>query len=218
MKHSARMLYVVLLCMSLSGCARKFNRWTHGVWYQGVAIPSDIQMPRDCVRSVTVYDQFTTCARFDVLWLSYDMRMAYVKLHSFRKGLSVEEQAALCAQAREEDRLQIVFYILTTLATPFDDQAQWEVTLHLDNGVILKPSTIAPVTIEPEYKAAFGICYNSFKIAYKCIFKKYDAQGIVLWNQDDVPVQLHFAGLGKQFFLSWNMQRNNERNNRCYRY
>lgn len=68
----------------LSGCGRLID-WGKSRLYQGNSFKIDLDAIKDHIRWATVYDQFTTVAMFDALWLSPVVRTAFAQEHALEK-------------------------------------------------------------------------------------------------------------------------------------
>ena len=55
-------------------------------------LEASIAQAQKYIRSVTMYDQLTTRARFDVLWLSDDVRVNYTNLYALKFGKTEEQK------------------------------------------------------------------------------------------------------------------------------
>ncbi len=77
-------LCTVLLC-GLSGCGRVAD-WATQTFDQGKTIDNALGFAKSYVKSVVVYDQFTTVGMFDALWLSDEVRTAYANAYAMRRG------------------------------------------------------------------------------------------------------------------------------------
>ena len=76
---------IVVILLALPGCGRVVD-WGTKTFNQSPAIESNITAAQKYIRSVTTYDQLTTRARFDVLWLSDAVRKNYTHLFTAKFG------------------------------------------------------------------------------------------------------------------------------------
>src|SRR5437016_411192 len=77
----------------LPGCWRAVD-WAKSNFYQGKCIEQCIQVDA-YIRSARIHDLLSVRATFDALWLSDEVRTAYVDLHTMRYGKSAEQRDAL---------------------------------------------------------------------------------------------------------------------------
>src|SRR6266481_4121130 len=67
---------VIMMILLLPSCGRVID-WGTRTFVQTPTIDASVAAAQEYIRSVTSYDQLTTRARFDVLWLSDDVRTNY---------------------------------------------------------------------------------------------------------------------------------------------
>src|SRR5438445_5826181 len=95
MKVIAMKMYKVGIIASivllLPGCGRLID-WGTKTFNQSPSIESNITAAQKYIRSVTTYDQLTTRARFDVLWLSDAVRKNYTNLFTAKFGKTEEQK------------------------------------------------------------------------------------------------------------------------------
>lgn len=202
MKNSVvKYLFLCSFILVLSGCGRIVD-WAEGKFYQGTDIRGYSKVPRSYIRSVKVYDQFTTLASFDALWLADPVRISYANLYAFKHGREESLRKAFLRRQLEENRHYISFYILTNYGLSFGEQmSDWSV--FLDTGVHVMPSEIKIVDLSPEYKAFLGKKLNVFKTVYLVKFnaKNNDGNPIILNSTTDI--KLVFRSVKKEIVLSW---------------
>ena len=94
MKRMIQIYVAAVMLVLLPGCGRLVD-WGKNNFYQGDQVDNYRCDIKPYIRSVTIYDQFTTRATFDALWLSDEVRLAYVDLHVSRQGKGEERKNAL---------------------------------------------------------------------------------------------------------------------------
>ena len=72
--------FVLALLTVLPGCMRVAD-WSKCTWHNREEVKADIDSARYYVRSVPVYDRFTTRAIFDVMLLSDEVRTFYAQVN-----------------------------------------------------------------------------------------------------------------------------------------
>lgn len=122
-------------------------------------------------RTATVYDEFQTKAAFNALWLSDELRTAYVNVYCNKRGLSNDEKEEMLKRQLEENKYWVSFYVLAdirskTNSSLSDPNAMWTPYLKLGDFDTLVPESIKEVDLDPEFQLFFGKTFNLFKVAY----------------------------------------------------
>ena len=207
MKTSFRMHTLFLFISSillLPGCTTIIN-WSKKNFYQGIESPQDNQKIRSFIRSTKVYDQFSTFAHFDVLWLAEEVRNAYVMTYVHASGKREEQKNQLLKLQKDELKHFITFYVITPQDTILNtEQSPWHVFLMVDN---LSFDPIEIKIIEPNsiYKSFFGKLYNRFKTVYQIKFEARDLYDNPLIISTTQAIELHFKKLHKEILLRWDL-------------
>jgi hypothetical protein len=129
-------------------------------------------------RSTILYNEFETCAIFDALWLSDELRTAYVDLYGTRRGMSQDSQEAMLKMQLEENRHWITFVLLAdvrdkSFVSLGDSGASWTAYAQVDGKKFIpaeKKDGVKEIELEPEIQQFFGKTYKpftSFKTAYQ---------------------------------------------------
>src|SRR5437762_11661542 len=84
-------LYSIALLLLLPSCGRIID-WGERNFMQAPSLQAQITQAQEYIRSVTMYDQLSTRARFDVLWLSDDVRINYANLYALKFGKTEEQK------------------------------------------------------------------------------------------------------------------------------
>jgi len=197
-----------LLVLLLPGCS-KIIEWGKESFYQG----DDVAFSRDLIeryiRSVSVYDQGTTLAKFDVLWLGDEIRTEYARFHTYIAGRNEEQYQALLRRQLEENKHFIAFYVLSIYENPLGDlDSKWHVTLRINNKEF-SPTEIKVVELAPEYQTFLGSHFNRFRVPYRVMFDAKDLEEMFLLREETDKIQLFFRSTQKQVFLEWYVDREN---------
>lgn len=193
---------LIVCIMFLTGCGRLID-WGTSRFYQGNSFKIDLDAVKEHIRWATVYDQFTTVAMFDALWLSAVVRTAFAREHAFREEKSDEHYKAALRRQLEELNHVITFYVLSIHEINLGDPlSEWAVFLMID-GRRLDPIEIKSVDLPYEYQIFFGNRLTQFKDSYSI---KFDAK-----DMDDKPyltperhiIQLYFRKFDKEVILQW---------------
>jgi len=99
----------------LPSCTRIMN-WGMQTFAQAPLLKAHIDKAQQYIRSVSLYDQLTTRARFDALWLSDDVRINYVNLFDSIScieffpfsGFKLLRSAGSCSKIIAKDNLNSV--------------------------------------------------------------------------------------------------------------
>lgn len=213
---TAQARYWVLLCMgmllfSIPGCVKDYE-------YLKTEFPQgDVQaLPKDLVqnslRTTAVYDQFTTLAHFDVLWLSDAVRTVEVSMLANYKGKNknIEARSGMLRAALERNKDKISFYVLADVQSEFhagldDATPMWHMVLIAPSGMRLSPILIKEVELGPEYNAFFTENILHYRTAYLVEFsatqlsiedrERLAAQFTLEFNSYKTSIHLTFGSL-----------------------
>lgn len=192
------------LAITLPGCGNLYN-WGTEVFYQGEPLDKKNKRVKDFIRSVSVYDQFSTRGIFDVMWLSDEVRTAYTNLYAFRHGKTQDHANAFLRRQLEENNHFISFYVLSLHEiTLGDTDSEWNIVLDVDGKTIV-PSLIKAVDLPPEYRIFFGKFYTRFKLAYLVKFKTKDIEENPYLTSETQNMVMHFRSVDKEVSLTWNV-------------
>ena len=205
MKHLFKMAsFAVILVFIFPGCGRIVD-WGMYTFEQGDGLEDLTIIPREYVRSITVYDQFDTAGCFDALWLSDGARTGYVELYARRRGKSEEFKNTFLRRQLEENKHFLNFYILAPFETPMGEpNSLWQPFLSID-GVVYTPQEFKVTELEPEYRAIFGKKYTRFKESYLAKFDAKDLDGNPIIKLNTQKVMLYFRSNDKEAILTWRL-------------
>lgn len=205
MKHALHISLILgfLTCI-FAGCGRVAD-WGKEQVDQGVAMERLTDDAQTYVRSITVYDQFTTMGMFDALWLSDVVRTTYARLYAFRRGKSVDFKKTFLRRQLEENKHFLTFYVLSPYEFPLGEtQSRWVLFLDID-GRIFHPAEIKVVELDPEYKAIFGKKFTRFKESYNVKFDAKDIEEQPIITSETKKLTLYFRSIEKETSVSWNL-------------
>ena len=192
-----------LLLLSLLPSCSKLVDWGKDTFPQGEQLDVDLTPAQSYIQSVTVYDQFTTRAKFDALWLSDEVRTIYSDLYSSKYGRTEEQRKSFLRRQLEENKHFISFYILSLYEMPLGDQnSQWSVFLRIDEKNYA-PMEIKSIDLSTEYVLIFGKRFNRFKVAYQCKFDAKDIDDQLLISTQISNIALYFRSVKKETTLVW---------------
>lgn len=163
-------ILVVVAMLTMTSCVKYYDL-IKSEFPQGKELPDNKVVAAQYKRSAVVYDEFQTAAAFNVLWLSDELRSAYVNMYCDRRGLTCDEKEEMLKRQLEENKHWISFYVLADIRSKTnsalgDENASWTLSAQLGDYDALVPESIKEVDLEPEYQAVFGSAFNLFKVAY----------------------------------------------------
>lgn len=195
-------LYVIMLVLLLPGCGRMID-WGARTFVQAPSLEASISAAQKYIRCVTSYDQLTTRARFDVLWLSDDVRINYTNLYALKFGKTEEQKKIFLRRQLEENNHFISFYMLSLHECPLGDtNSEWTVFLNIDDKYYA-PIEIKSVELSPEYIYIFGKKYNRFKVPYSVKFDAKDINDEFLITPETKKITLHCRSISSEVTFVW---------------
>lgn len=209
MKHSIVLrLLLLFLLVSCPGCKRYIN-WGLDVFNQGTCLKTYKDIVKDYIRSIRIYDQFTTLGLFDALWLSDTVRTAYSRVLACKRGLSTERYRLLLHRQLQENKNFISFYVLAAIPSYLgpiigEKEAIWSVHLCVDGRSYL-PIDIKIIDLLPEYKFYFGKTFSNFKTPYSIVFNAHDKEGNPVITARTQSISLIFRRIGHQETVTWDL-------------
>lgn len=210
MKQS-NLVYRVWIVLSLltffSGC--RYKTWGLSVLNQGCKLDSFQLAACDYLRTVHIYDQFTTKGNFDILWLSNEVRTIYSEIHAQQHCYNCEREKVFLRRQLEENNHYITFYVLAFMPHSrgellSDDNSDWSVCLEIDDESF-SPACIKTIELKPEYKHLFSRAYTHFKTPYIITFDARDIEGSPLLTTAGQKLRLHFNTIGRTGYAEWHM-------------
>ena len=197
---------IAVMLLLLPGCGRVID-WGTKTFNQSPAIESNITQAQKYIRSVTTYDQLTTRARFDVLWLSDAVRKNYTNLFAAKFGKTEEQKRTFLRRQIEENNHFISFYVLSLHEYPLGDtNSEWTLFLNID-GKNYAPIEIKTVELSPEYCYIFGKKCNRFKIPYSVKFDAKDINDELLITDETKKITLYCRSLSAEVPFVWEINK-----------
>ncbi len=204
-KFDKKVLLFFVCCLCNCG---KLVKWGESNFYQGEELPTEQPVVQQYIRSVTIYDQFTTQAIFDVLWLSDEVRSAYTDIYAVKYGKNDEQKKVFLRRQLEENKHFITFYVLSLYEVPLGDaNAEWSLFLNINDENYL-PIEVKSIDLMPEYIEFFGKKFTRFKVAYQVKFDALDIEDNLLFSPDVDQFSLYFRSVDKGTQLVWHMSEN----------
>jgi len=204
MKRMIHGYAILIMLVLLPGCGRIID-WGKDNFYQGEQIDNYRCDIKPYMRSVTIYDQFTTRAMFDALWLSDEVRSAYVDLHISRQGKDEMRKNALLRRQLEENNHYISFYVLSLHEEKLGDpESSWSLFLRV-NEQFYQPIEIKEIDLPYEYQIFFGKLWNRFKVPYLVRFSTNDTDELPLITPQTETIELHMRSANKEHAFVWKL-------------
>jgi hypothetical protein len=205
MQDVRTMTFIISTILLLPGCGRIMD-WGKRTLYQGEVLNADYAVPRNFMRSAHAYDQFATVARFDVLWLSPEVRAAYVDFNVRLGGRNADQKAMLLKKQQDESSHYIVFYVLTPQDIALGEMnSYWLLFLAIDD-VTFDPIEIKSIEPNPIYRAFFGDRYTRFRSVYQVKFDARDINNNQLIVDATKKISLYFRSITRELKLDWVVQ------------
>lgn len=200
---------VGLMCL-MTSCVKYYDL-VKSEFPQGTSRPDKRDEAAQYRRSAVVYNQFETQAIFDALWLSDQLRTAYVDLYADKRGLDRDAKQQMLKRQLEENKHWILFYVLADVrdkvyAALHEQNAAWTLSVKIDNYKTLVPDSIKEVDLEPEYQLLFGKTFSLFKTAYLITFPLTPELAQKIARQEVNMVGLHIRSPYKECVLQWHKQ------------
>lgn len=198
-------LYSAVLILLLPSCGRIID-WGERNFMQAPSLQAEITQAQKYIRSVAMYDQLTTAARFDALWLSDDVRLNYANLYALKFGKTEEQKKVFLRRQLEENNHFMTFYVLSLYEHPLGDaSSEWTLFLNID-GKNYSPIEIKTVDLSPEYMYIFGKKYNRFKVPYSVKFDAKDINDQFLITSETQNITLYCRSLKSEVKFVWNIE------------
>ncbi|MCX5925685.1 MAG: hypothetical protein NT124_05330 [Candidatus Dependentiae bacterium] len=203
---TVRFFLLVFYLVTIPGCGRLID-WGKDALYQGETLTIDTAVAKKNIKSVAVYDQFTTQAIFDALFLSDDVRTACANVYARKWGKDKDQYTAFLRRQLEENKHYISFYVLSLYEKPLGEStSEWALFLRIDDKDMV-PFEVKSIDMPPEYELLFGKRFNQFKIAYSVKFSMRDGEDNLVVSLNTKQIALVFRSMDKEVVLAWNSGR-----------
>lgn len=205
MKNNSLYIIVMVLIL-LPNCGGRIIDWGSRTFAQAPSFKMNISAAQEYIRSVALYDQLTTRARFDVLWLSDDVRIAYTNLFALKFAKTEEQRKIFLRRQLEENNHFITFYVLSLYNQPLGDtNSEWTLFLDID-GKCYAPIEIKSIELSPEYIHIFGKKYNRFRVPYSVKFDAKDINDQFLITPETKNITLYCRSVISEVTFVWEIE------------
>ena len=203
-KHYSFYIMVIALLL-LPSCGRIID-WGMRTFAQAPSFKMNISEAQKYIRSVTLYDQLTTRAKFDVLWLSDDVRINYTNLFALKFAKTEEQRKVFLRRQLEENNHFITFYVLSLYNQLLGDaHSEWTLFLEI-NGKTYAPIEIKSIELSPEYIYIFGKKYNRFRVPYSVKFDAKDINDQFLITPETKNITLYCRSIISEVTFVWEIE------------
>lgn len=210
MKQSILLVsFTTCTLLFLSGCGGRIVDWGKQNFYQGEEGPDYTDRIKDLVQSKTIYDQLSTAAMFDVLWLDDEVRTLYADMHSARLGKTPEQYKMFLRRQLEENNHFITFYVLSLYKVPLNgSDTPWSLQLQVGDNHYT-PIEIKQIELNPEYVYIFGDKLTKFKTPYQVKFGARNADDQPILHEGIKDIALHVTTIDRGATFNWEVRRYN---------
>ncbi|HJM68463.1 MAG TPA: hypothetical protein QGF02_00820 [Candidatus Babeliales bacterium] len=210
MKHWR--LLLVCLPLLLANCGGRFVDWGKCQFNQGCDLPNNVNCVQDYIRSVRVYDEFTTLGIFNAIWLAPAVQNAALDTRALKYNLSNRDKKASSEAIIEDANKYVSFYMLAYqprwLGSIFGKKdSHWNMVLEID-GKRYEPLEIKRKEIEdidPIYLGYFRERLTRHKKIYFVRFAATEPGGKSLFTPETHEITLCVRSLSKQVALGWEL-------------
>lgn len=174
------------------------------------------------LRSTTVYQQLSTIATFDALFLTDAARMLYVDYYARRHLVTEEKESLMRQRLLNENKYYISFYVIGAQTQNLyvsshalftgeyhkqqallgEKDAEWQVYLQVD-GKKYMPDSIKAVELPLEYQHFFGARYSQFQSVYLIKFDANDEYDKSILSDGVHDVSLEFVSCRYDTSMKW---------------
>lgn len=186
----------------------KYHELVKSEFPQGQDAPDVRDLTQTYVRSATVYDQFTTLAVFDALWLAPQVVGAYADMYGIRRGKLFEGCQQVKAEKERDLAGSIGFYLLADVRVKthkdlHEKGSYWTIALENSKGQRLEATSIkSNIELDPEFQTMFAHRFNLFKEVYLVKFPTHLSGKPFI--TDGEPMTMLLSSPRKSIRIAWN--------------
>lgn len=194
---------IIFIVVLLPGCGGRVLDWARASVNQGCSLPDCYSTAGRYVRSVFLYDQFTTSAIFDAMWISCEVLRTYANMWALKNNKSDLELEQFADHIFSEHESYITFYVLSLYDVPLNnDESLWSFFLEVE-GRIYQPVELALVELDTLYQRLFGRYFTLFKVPYAIKFRNADAEGNDIITKKTHTISLVARSVEKEGKMTW---------------
>ena len=194
--------FVLMSTLLLAGCGGVVD-WADDTFSQGKSHSYNKSLVKEYLRSERIYDQFSTVAFFDALWLSDEIRTEYADVYVKMHGRSQDVRNTFLRRQLKSNSTEISFYVLSLNQIPLNIKPhQWLLHLEID-GIKYLQSSVKSAELSPEYVIFFGKALTNHKRVYEVKFDRKDADGNEILHEESKNLSLMFSGPQQYRAMNW---------------
>jgi hypothetical protein len=197
-------VFVIFTVLILPGCGGTLVDLTKETFPQGEQYKDHKKLTKHYLRDINIYDQFTTLALFDALWLSDEIRTIYTDVYAQMLGKTTDAKNAFLRRQLKANNHFISFYVLSTHGVQLSAKPiPWALHLEIDGKKYL-PFEVKAIELPVQYQMLFGRHFNKHKQAYEVKFDRNDADGKdVLQEGKPHSMKMFFSSASHYDSASW---------------
>lgn len=193
----------------LSGCGGVVD-WVEDSFSQGKEYSYNRKLVNEYLKSIRLYDQFTTVALFDALWLSDEIKTEYADMYVKIHGRSEDVRNTFLRRQLKANSNELSFYVLSLNDVSLNVKpVQWLLHLEIDGEKYL-PSSVKSVELVPEYILFFGKHLTKHKRVYEVKFDNKNPDGNDILTDQSKKMSLVFSGPHLHSSMDWLLTNDNE--------
>jgi hypothetical protein len=208
---------LLIALVVLSGCRNDFvtsyyqyYNWLPKEFPQG-AVKIDPAFVKSRIRSIRIYDQFTTVAMFDVLRFDKDVSRIVADLTVDKRFAREDERQAMVDLDKVDLEESRIFYLLADIRgvenddLASDSQSNWFIALEGPSGKRQRADSVTSIKLSPEQKIFFGDLADSSKKAYRVEFsrKQFEQLNPEAVGDELIAYSIVFSSSGVEEQLDW---------------
>lgn len=190
----------------LSGCGGTLKKVYHESINQSLSYNDTEQQKKinNYFKNLSLYDQFETVGKFDILWLSDEIKSVMSDMHVQMLGKDQEVRNNFFRREIKENSEYITFYVLANHDISLVDQpCAWHMYIDID-GKHYFPTNVKMLEITGYLKKLLGKRYTIHKDVYQVQFARQTNEGedIFIGAQS---MKLYFNGISHYGYVEWSM-------------
>jgi hypothetical protein len=209
MKHF--LLLAFFLPLIFPGCGNRFSDWAADHVKHGKVREIHKERVVKYLRSIRIYQDFSTVGIFDALWLSHEVRQAYIDVFSSKYVLDKEKEEELLRKQRIENDNFISFYVLSyipdTSINLGEKNCPWAIDLKVNNKLYV-PKVVETVELSPEYLTFLSRILNKYKNVHLVKFAAKDENGDPIITARTRILEMRLSTIDRSTSLVWHIDKN----------
>lgn len=189
----------------LSGCSR-VNRFLNKQFFESCRPCDYIKGAHDSIRTIKLYDQFSTVGIFTALWINEKVTEAYQKAYNQQRNLPLDSPVDIPIDLNNnQQKFYIIGYQPKIEGSVFDvcddNNSSWHLSIEFNNKYF-KPVSIKPVKADRILEAILRPYHNRFNELYEVTFN------LDLTNYQNYELKMNFSSLDAIGTVLWIVKNN----------